>query len=442
MNPSQAWFKTRRRLIGVVLLAVLGLLIALSVALYNKQFSRVTMVTLYTDSTGNQMNLDAEVMVRGVVVGEVRRITSSGTGARLELALQPGAAGRLPANVSARMLPTTLFGQRFVELVAPPRPAAQTLAHGGVIRQDRSRDAIELEKVFNDLLPMLTAVQPQKLSVTLTALATALQGRGGKLGQTLRQIDAYLKQFNPHLPALDSDIRRLAQVTRTYAQAAPDIVQQLRDFTVTSQTVAAEAGNLRSVYATVTGASQHLTTFLTRNESTIIALSVRSTGTLRILARYSAEFPCVFSELTRFIPSANKVLGAGSRQPGLHVTVHPVESLGAYGPGDAPRFGDNLGPHCYPVPFRGISLNDGASPARATTPTAAQPGGTARPGQVTVTGSMPVPAGGLGLPNSAAENELINELLAPAANVPPDRLPSWSSVLTGPLYRGTEVTVK
>jgi phospholipid/cholesterol/gamma-HCH transport system substrate-binding protein len=215
---------------------------------------------------------------------------------------------------------------------------------------------------------------------------------------------------------------------------------------VTSQTVASEAGNLSSLYSTVTGASQNLTTFLNKNDANIISLSANSVQTLQILGRYSDEFPCVFRDLVDFIPNMNKILGAGTSHPGLHVTVHTVQSLGAYRAyHDTPKFGDNLGPHCYPVPFPGITLNDGAGPPNPTSATA-QAGGLAGPGggsgSPTLAGSMPVPAAGLGLPNSAQENELINELLSPALNVPPGQLPSWSSVLVGPLYRGTDVTVK
>jgi phospholipid/cholesterol/gamma-HCH transport system substrate-binding protein len=331
---SAAWFKTRRRLTGIVFLAVLALLISLSVAIFNKQFTSATMVTLYTDSTGNQMNLNADVMVRGVVVGEVRSITAYGSsGAKLELALQPSVARTLPGNVTAQMLPTTLFGQRYVNLVIPATPSAVTLAEEPSIGQDRSGDAIELERVLNDLEPMLTAVQPQKLSVTLSAMADALQGNGGKLGQTLDEINSYLRQFDPQLPALDNDIRELIQVTHTYAQAAPGIVQALHDFSITSQTVASEAANLRSLYATVTDASQNFTTFLNANSSTIISLSANSKQSLQTLARYSAEFPCVFAELNSFIPNINKVLGKGTNQPGLHVTVHTAGT----GPAPAPR---------------------------------------------------------------------------------------------------------
>ena len=202
---SSGWLKARQRLIGLVFICVLALLVSLSVAIFNKAFSSAAMVTLNTDAVGNQMNLDADVEYRGVVIGSVRSITANGAGASLGLAIDPAAASTLPANVSAQLLPTTLFGQRYVDLVAPAAPSAQTLAETRVISQDHSADAIELEKVLNDLYPMLTAVQPQKLSVTLSAISGALQGNGTRLGQTLDQVNGYLKQFNPQLPALDAD---------------------------------------------------------------------------------------------------------------------------------------------------------------------------------------------------------------------------------------------
>jgi phospholipid/cholesterol/gamma-HCH transport system substrate-binding protein len=423
MSPSPLWFKTRRRLGGLAFLMVIALLVWLSLALYNKQFTPVDLVTLRTDSVGNEMHAGADVRFRGVLVGQVRTISANGGGATLGLAIAPDQTAHLPANVSAELVPTTLFGERYVDLIEPGHPVTARLTGGSTISQDRSRDAIELEKVLNDLLPLLTAVQPQKLSVTLTAMAQALQGRGGQLGQTLDQLDAYLKQLNPNLPALDADITELAQVTSTYTQAAPSIIQALNDFTVTSRTIADQQRNLATLYATLTGASRTLTSFLTDNQDNIIRLSATSLPTLKVLARYAPEFPCVLQDLGDFEPAVDKVLGKGTSQPGLHVNVHPVPSLGKYVVGrDTPAYHDNSGPHCYGVPFTGVRLNDGTSPPATT--------------------ASPASAGSLGLPNTPQENELVNELLSPSLNTPPQSLPDWSSVLVGPLYRGTEVTVK
>jgi phospholipid/cholesterol/gamma-HCH transport system substrate-binding protein len=421
---SDTWFKVRRRLVGVVFLLVFALLVWLSIALYNKDFTPVALVTLQTDTVGNELHVHADVQVRGVVVGEVRQISSTGSGAQLQLAIQPDKVPLLPANVTAELLPTTLFGERYVELVLPAVPTPARLVAGSVIGEDRSSSAIELDKVFADLMPMLQAVQPQKLSATLTAVSQALHGRGTELGQTLVRVNAYLQQLNAQLPALDNDISQFVAVADEYDDASPDIVQALTDFTTTSQTIVAEQDQLVQLYSTVTGASDDLTTFLRVNQTNLIRLSQDSKSTLQALARYSSEFPCVLSELTAFEPAMDKVLGKGTSQPGLHITADVVPSLGRYVPGrDTPVYGDNSGPHCYPTdtPFPGVPLDNGTSPPTPSVTTA---------------------SAGLGLANSPQENEFINELVAPSANRTPASLPDWTSVLLGPIYRGTEVTVK
>jgi phospholipid/cholesterol/gamma-HCH transport system substrate-binding protein len=448
MRLSATQDKTRRRLVGVVFLLVFALLVWLSVALYNKQFTPVAMVTLYTDSVGNEMHPGADVKIRGVQVGEVRQISADGTGARLELAIQPDMVNQIPANVTAEMLPTTLFGERYVDLVMPAAPTQARLTAGTVIRQDHSADAVELEKVLNNLLPLLQASAPDKLSVTLTALANGLQGHGKELGQTLVALNAYLAKYNRHLPALDNDIRELATYARNLNQAAPDLVQALSDFTVTSQTFVAERASVSALYSTLTTASGDLQAFLDANSSNIIQLNADSVGTLQILARYSPEFPCTLRDLVNFEPAVDKLLGKGTNQPGLHVQAVVVPPLGPHNIGryvyrqDTPKFGDNLGPHCYSIPFRGITLNDGASPSNAAatsvpagTDHAGTPrnGGRARP-QAHTTAAQ--------IAGSPAESELVRELTGMELGRSPALVPAWGSLLTAPLFRGTTVNLR
>src|SRR5579859_4789191 len=441
-SPAQA--KTRRRLVGVVFLLVFALLVWLSVALYNKQFTPVAMVTLYTDSVGNEMHPGADVKIRGVQVGEVRQISADGTGARLTLAIQPGMVSQIPANVTAEMVPTTLFGERYVDLILPSRPAQARLTAGTVIRQDHAADAVELEKVLNNLLPLLQASEPDKLSVTLTALAQGLQGHGRELGQTLVALNAYLLKYNQHLPALDTDIKQLAAFARNFNQASPDLIQALDDFTTTSETIVQERDSVSALYSTLTTASGDLRAFLDANSSNIIKLNADSVGTLRILARYSPEFPCALKDLVNFEPAVNKLLGKGTNQPGLHVQAVVVPPLGPDNIGryvfrqDTPKFGDNLGPHCYPIPFPGITLNDGAAPsnAAATTIPGAAPGHAARhkARQAHTTAAR--------LAGSPTESELVRELTGMALGRPAALVPAWGSLLTAPLFRGTTVNLR
>jgi phospholipid/cholesterol/gamma-HCH transport system substrate-binding protein len=415
------WFVVRRRLVGVVFLLVFALLVWLSIALYNKQFTPVALVTLTTSTAGNELHVHADVQARGVVVGEVRSISSTGDGAVLRLAIQPDKVHLLPANVSAELLPKTLFGERYVDLVLPARPVSARLVAGSSIAEDRSSSAIELDKVLDDLLPTLAAVQPQKLSSTLTAVSQALSGRGKELGTTLSDLGTYLGKLDPQLPALDKDITRLVQVANTYNQATPDILAALNDLTTTSKTVVAQQSELVTLYSTVIAGASTVTDFLQANQNNLIRLSADSVGTLGLLAKYSSEFPCTLQALVNFEPAVDKVLGKGTSQPGLHITADVVPARPAYtAPKNLPVYGDKTGPHCYPLgqPFPGVPLKDGAGTHTA----------------LPVTTASAV--------NSPAENELITELAAPAIGVPPTQLPGWTSMLLGPLYRGTEVTVK
>ncbi|MEO3765612.1 MCE family protein [Streptomyces sp. B8F3] len=421
---------TGRRVAGLVFLLVMALLVWLSVAVYHKEFTDTATVTVETGSVGNEMHPYAEVKMRGVVVGEVREISAANGGrtARLTLALKPGQLDRIPADVSAQMLPTTLFGERFVSLVPPADggTAGETLAAGSVIPQDRSENAIELEQVLDNVMPLLTAVKPAKLSATLTAMADALDGRGEKLGDTLVELDEHLRKLNPHLPTLNRDIRELVELGHLYADTVPDLIKALQDATTTSSTIAEKAEDLGGLYGTLTTTSQDLDTFLEQNQENIIRLSAEGRPTVEKIAAYSPSFPCTLRTLADFVPVMDKALGKGTGKPGLHVDVEVLPARGKYVPGrDAPRFDAGGGPRCYGVPYTGAPARSGTA---AGSPQSAK--------------TLATDETALGLPNSPAENQLVNELLAAGMESPPADLPDWSSVLAGPVFRGTEVRLK
>jgi phospholipid/cholesterol/gamma-HCH transport system substrate-binding protein len=417
---TSGWKKTGRRLVGVAFILVFVLLASLSVAIYQKAFVSALNVTLLAGTAGNQMHRDADVKVRGVVVGQVRQISSDGSQARLRLAIDPKFVQLLPANVTAQLLPTSLFGDRYVALLIPTSPSPEKLSEGATIETDKSVAAIQLDKVLADMMPLLTAVQPEKLAETLTAISQALQGRGAQLGRTLSELNDYLDRFNPQLPNLTADLHELVTVANAYASAAPDIVDALTDFSVTTQTILDQRANLATLYQSVTTTSADLQRFLERYRNIIIQLSANSRSTLQVLAKYSPEYPCVLAELAAFVPAMDKVLGKGTDRPGLHVTVKSVPSLGRYLPGkDQPKWSGGGQPHCYPTDRPVAAAGSGKAAATVTTTT-----------------------GGLGLPNSAAENQFVNELVAPQVGQQPSQLPDWSSVLVGPIYRGAEVTLK
>ncbi|MEU4741754.1 MCE family protein [Actinosynnema sp. NPDC023658] len=345
----------RRRLLGLLSIAVLVALCGLSVAAYRKAFTPRVTVLLRTDHVGNQLQTESDVKLLGVLVGEVRAIRSRGDGAEVELALRPDQVDRIPANVSARLLPKTLFGERFVSLELPDDPAG-ALDDGAVIEQDRTSGAVELERVLGDLLPTLQAVRPDKLASALTSTARALDGRGATLGQAMVQLDAYLRELNPQLPVLKEDITKFADVTAVYADAGPDLVSALKDATSVSRTIAEQRANLDSLYSSLTTASADLTGFLRANGETAVALSDRARPTVELVATYSPEFPCVLSAINALRPRVDQVLGKGTDEPGVHAQITVVPPGEEYVPGrDDPVNRRGGAPHCPAGPAAAVA---------------------------------------------------------------------------------------
>ncbi|GAA3002776.1 MCE family protein [Actinokineospora diospyrosa] len=434
----------RRRLNGLLFIVVVAALVGLSIAMYTKAFTPVAAVTLTTDKVGNQLSVHSDVKVRGLIVGEVRKITPTAGGAELDLALDPDKIDLIPGNVSARFLPKTLFGERYVALQIPEDASPRPLTAGDRIKQDTSVRAVELEEAFESLLPVLQAVQPQKLSSTLTAIATALEGRGEDLGKTLADLGELVGELNPHLPRLQQDLRTLATVADTYSDATPDLVAALTDLTATSKTIADQRANLDALYATTTTAARDLDAFLRVNKGNLIQLADSSRPTLETLARYSPEYPCLLQLMAEAVPELDKAFGKGTNKPGLHATIEITVNRGPYRPGkDEPRYEENRGPRCYdftqfPSPFPQSPpdgpLRDGASspaPARSVQDGLLPPGNT--------TPNAATDGADIGIANSPQEAAFLAQIIAPELGVEPEQVPGWSTMLLGPAFRGAEV---
>jgi phospholipid/cholesterol/gamma-HCH transport system substrate-binding protein len=460
VSRKTALATVRRRLLGLALIVVLLGLIGLSVALYNKSFTSYVNVTLRAGDVGNQLIRQSDVKVRGLIVGSVKNISATSDGAELTLALDPASAKMIPQNVSARFLPKTLFGERFVSLEIPNNPSTHTLASGDVIPEDRTTNAVQLDKAINDLMPVLQAVQPQKLSSTLTAISTALNGRGKPLGDTLTELGQYIGELNPHEPQLQQNLKELAKFSDNLNQAAPDLVQSLDNLSTTTRTIADQRQNLSSLYTDLTGASQDLQSFLDANSKNLISLADSARPTAELLAKYSPEYPCVLSQMAKNASDLNAVFGKDTGKPGLRATIEVNNNRGAYKPGqDEPQFKDQRGPRCYdmknfpqpfpqnppdgplkdgstqPAPAR--SSNDGLNPAA----NGAQAGGFN--GNGGAAGNPVAALGGDNNPaNSPAERAMLSQLLGMQLNMAPQDVPNWSGFLVGPLYRGAEVNIK
>ncbi|TIC79949.1 MCE family protein [Nocardioides sp. GY 10127] len=422
---------SRARVLGLVFLALLLVAVWLTYAQFTGKFRDYTTVTLRTTHAGLQLPRRGDVKIRGVIVGEVMSFDVTSEGVDVELGLFPDATSEIPANVSAYIVPKTLFGEKYVSLQSPDDPAGPIQA-GDVITQTRL--STEVEEVLDDLYPLLRTVRPADLNATLNALATALEGRGEALGQNIVTLDRYLRRLNPQLPKLIEDLRLTAKVSDLYADVLPAVGQILDDTVTTTTTLRDREDTLNALFTDVTAFSGTARTFLRDNEDNLISLGQVSEPQVRLLAKYAPEFSC----LAKGLVNAGKIQSQAWRNHTLHIVLETLPNQPrAYTAADVPRYGETRGPSCLHLPNPPFSQEN---------PLRAQPNmddGVDEPtgkGTSRVTPSYFFRTSG-GRAGSIAETDLLKSLLAPGMGTTTEDVPDLGALLVGPMARGAEVSL-
>lgn len=338
---------------GVVFMTVIALLIGLAIAIYDKAFSHPTMITIKAQNAGLQLDEFGDVRRHGVLVGQVRNVGNDGHEAVIKVALNPASAKDIPHNADIQILPTTLFGQKYINIEDPRTPSPDPMTNGQVIPASRVTTNVELQKILADLFPLLRSIRPADLSTTLYAIANALRGRGNEIGETIVKLDDYLATINVHLPTLQQDLALLAKVSDTYALAAPDLIRILRNATTTARTISAKQGQLHVFFTDVTGLGKTSTAILDADGPAIERAGELSTPLLGLLDTYSPEFPCLLEGAARYATRLGTIFKGGRVRQSM---TFAATQRPPYGEKDKPVYADHRGPQCYGLPYPKVPL--------------------------------------------------------------------------------------
>lgn len=423
----------RLLVLGLVLLTVMATLVGLSVAVYLKVFEDRTTLVLRADAAGLQLARNGDVRRHGVLVGRIAGIAQDGKQAVITLALQPEAARTIDRGVRAEIIPTTLFGQKFVSLLDPDRPTGKPVRDGQVVPSKRVDTNVELNRILAELFPLLRSVDPADLNTTLHALASALQGRGAQIGELVDDLDGYVSRFNERLPTLREDLVLLADVAQAYELATPDLVRLMRNATVTAQTLVEQRQQLDTFLGDLTGVAATTTRVLRDNGDDMIQLGRLSRPMLRLLDTYSPQYPCLFKGLAKYSSSLSEIFENGR--------VNQVLEIGAvqrpaYDADDRPEWGEvGHGPWCLglpspQVPIPPVPLRDGTDQDEMNLP----------PSQFQRDEAFANPTSGhAGTPD---EQRMVNALMSGQSGRPPASYGSLGALLLGPQLRGTAVSAR
>lgn len=351
MTGTHGGASTRRRprpwarpAAGLAMVVSIMLVSALAVTLFRGDLSSPTSVTVVSPRAGLVMNPDAKVKMRGVQVGRVESIEERSDGTLLiHLAMDPAKLPRIPSNVTVDIGSTTVFGSKFVQLIAPTVPSMERMHAGQVLEAESV--TVEINTVFEQLTSVLSSIEPEKLNQTLGAIATALHGRGEDFGRAIADLNGYLAAIEPSLPNLEHDLTVMPAALNSFADAAPDLLQAAADTNVLSQTVVDQQTDLDALLIGVTGLGDVGTEVLTTSRGPLTDALRQLAPLTDLTAQYEEALYCGIAGL---LPLA---ISPRLKQPGVEVMTGFLWANEPWHyPDDLPKVGATGGPQCTYMP--------------------------------------------------------------------------------------------
>jgi phospholipid/cholesterol/gamma-HCH transport system substrate-binding protein len=170
--------------------------------------------TITADFNRAGLNIRAgdEVRVRGLPVGHVASIETDRSDFSARYTLRIARDVKIARGSGAKIVPKTLFGDKYVELRGA-EPGQAAMADGDHIAQSRTKAVTEFQQVLDRFTPALQAIDPGALGGTISAFANGI-GNGGDLGRTVTGFGTTFEE----LAAREADIVALLAHTPGAAQ--------------------------------------------------------------------------------------------------------------------------------------------------------------------------------------------------------------------------------
>ena len=362
------------RVAGLVVFLIAALVLWLVFLQYKGDFTDKTKLTMLSDRAGLVMDPGSKVTYNGVQIGRVTKIDvierDGKTAAKFTLDVYPKYLNLIPANVDAKIVATTVFGEKYVSFTSPENPLPQRITPQNVI--DARSVTTEINTLFQTITEIAEKVDPVKVNLTLSAAAEALSGLGDKFGQSIINGSAALDEVNPRMPIIRHDIQQLATLGDTYADAAPDLLSFLNNASTTAHTIHQQENQLDQALLAAAGFGHTGADIFNRGGPYLARGAADLVPSAQLLDTYSPEVYCSIRNLHDGEPKVAAFAGGGNGYslrseteifsglgltlslPGLGMTLASMGLVGLAGlVGGAPN------PYVYPDNLPRINAHGG-----------------------------------------------------------------------------------
>jgi phospholipid/cholesterol/gamma-HCH transport system substrate-binding protein len=358
---------------GAVFLVVTAVVAAFIYLQFRGDLTDKTQLTLLSPRTGLVVEPGSKVTYNGVEIGRVSHIDMAdehGTPmAKLTLDVNPRYLKYIPANVTADIRATTVFGNKYISFSSPKNPSAQRISDYDMI--DASAVTTEFNTLFETVTSIAEQVDPIKVNQTLAATAEALTGLGGRFGESLENSNRILDDLNAQMPQIAHDNRAVADLADVYSGASPDLWTGLQNVVRTAQTFNGHRADIDEALMAALGFANDAADSFERGGPYLVRGAADLVPTTKLLDDYRGMIFCTIRKFSVVQKRAAAVLGgngyslassSGTLGGGGNPYVYPdnLPRVNAHGgPEGRPGCWQDITRDLWPAPY--LVMDTGAS---------------------------------------------------------------------------------
>jgi phospholipid/cholesterol/gamma-HCH transport system substrate-binding protein len=215
---------------------------------------------------------------------------------------------RLPANAIAEVEQSSLLGEQFIALSAPPgiKPVGR-LGANAVIPLSSTTSNATVEEVLGALSLLLNGGGISQLHTIVTQLNAALSGNEQQVRSLLVQINTMLANLNAHRGAIETALDGLKTLSATLAARDQQIRHVLDNLTPGLMVLADQRSQLVAMLGALRRLSGIAVSTIQSSQANLVANLRELAPTLRELANAGQSLPLALQVLLTY-PFTNQVL--------------------------------------------------------------------------------------------------------------------------------------
>ncbi len=302
----------------------------------------------FSDATG-VLNQDV-VKIAGVTIGKVsgsRVVVDESTGrANALLTLRVRKDVDVPRNAHAAIRFRNLLGQRMVVISRDPdRPRATAFPKDGkaLIRLAQTSPAFDLGIVFNNLRPVLKALNPEDVNTVSRAIIQVFGGREQRVQQMVSDLADLAEALGARGPVVTDLVTNLADAATTVAERDDELRSVIDSLDSIAATLAGRGDELARAADNLGVASEGTAEVIANNRPGLDRTIDQLRQILAIVAEHKQDLDRALTSLPKTVYALNRATTYGEWGNLNAVCVNDICGSGFESTGATAREPDALG---------------------------------------------------------------------------------------------------